>query len=147
MISVKLQYNKSANNKIGKTISNVKTASCIIKENTSLIDPVFIFTGVDFATLSSINYMTIDTFKRKYFINNIMNTGAGKWEVYAHCDVLESYATEIKELECIVQRQANVYNLYLEDDMFAISTTPHIVMKSFPNGFTNSEYVLIVAGK
>jgi hypothetical protein len=147
MISVKLQYNKSANNKIGKSISTIKTASCMIKTSTSIVDPTLIFTGVDFATIASINYMTIETFKRSYFIKNIVNTGAGQWEVYAHCDVLESYASQIKSLEGIIQRQANVYNLYLEDDMLPIITTPHIVMKAFPNGFTTSEYVLIVAGK
>ena len=147
MITVKLQYNKSASNKIGKSLSDKESISCIIKESTSIVDPTIIVSGIGIDIMGSINYMTISTFNRSYFITDIVNIGNGIWEISGHCDVLESFKTEIKALTGIISRQENLYNLYLEDDMFPITATPHVVTKVFPSGFTTNEYVMVVAGK
>ena len=57
--------------------------------------------------------MEIPVFNRKYFITDIQSIGSDRWEVSAHVDVLDTYASAIKSNSAVIRRQENVYNLYL----------------------------------
>lgn len=142
-----LQNNKSPNNKIGKTLTNIATLSGTLKTETSIIDPIIV---VESSTLSdmisNINYITIESFGRSYFINNIKSIKNNLWEISTHVDVLESFKKEILDNTGIIYRQENEWNLYLNDGVFKCYQNPHIVTKSFPNGFSEQEFVLVVAG-
>ena len=46
----------------------------------------------------------------------------------------------------IIKRNANSWNLYIEDGLFKTYANPHIFTKEFPSGFKDPSYVLFVAG-
>lgn len=144
-INIVLMTNNSENNAITKNLNTITTLSGNIKESTSIIDPVIkIQASLD--TMANCNYMYIPTFKRYYFINNIVSVTDDIVEVSAHVDVLMSFSSEIKSNRAIIRRQTNKWNLYLDDGSFRVYQNPTIITKAFPSGFNAQEFVLAVAG-
>ena len=142
---VMLQKNNSERNRITKDISEILTVSGELKTETSIIDPV-IMIECDLSSVVGCNYMSIPTFGRSYFVNNIRSIRSGLVEFSCHVDVLSSFATEIRGNTAIVRRQENNWNLYLNDGSFKVYQNPNILTKAFPSGFTTHEFVLAVAG-
>lgn len=137
------QQNLSDVNVISKIITDVSTATGSLKSSTSILTPVILFDG---SLPTNINYMTIPTFNRKYFIDDIKSVRNELFEISAHVDVLTTYANEIKALECIIARQQNDWNLYLDDGSFKAYQNRLITIKNFPTGFSANQFVLGVAG-
>lgn len=76
----------------------------------------------DFITqVLSANYIHIPEFNRFYFITNITSIKNNLWQIDCKCDVLMSYAAEIRDLHAIVERQENVFNKYIPDPMLSYS--------------------------
>ena len=140
-----LMRNKSEEIKVDKTTENISTVTGVLKESTSIIDPV-IKIECDLSTVTTCNYLSIPTFGRFYFVNNITSINNGIVEFSCHCDVLSSFASAIKANTAIIRRQEYKWNLYLNDGSFRIYQNPIIITKNFPSGFTTSEFVLAVAG-
>lgn len=140
-----LMRNKSEAIKITKTTETISTVTGVLKESTSIIDPV-IKIECNLSTVTSCNYLSIPTFGRFYFVNNITSINNGIVEFSCHCDVLSSFANAIKANKAIIKRQENKWNLYINDGSFRIYQNPMIVTKNFPNGFNTHEFVLAVAG-
>ena len=144
-ITVKaFQYN-SPNHFINKQLIDVATYTGTLREETSVIDPIFdIETSSD---LSQMNYIWINELHRYYYVNNIVIVATNLWRVYCHVDVLMTYKPTILAHEAVIGRQQQLYNLYLNDgDTFKVTQRSKIQQKKFPNGFTSSSYVMIVAG-
>ena len=141
-----LQRNDSEKERLTKKITNIKTVSGILKTETSIIDPV-IMIECNLNEVVNCNYMTIAAFKRKYFVNNIRSIRSGLVEFSCHCDVLSSFATQIKGNTAIIKRQEKLWNLYLNDGSFKVYQNPIVLTKSFPSGFSEQEFVLAIAGK
>ena len=140
-----LQRNNSERNKVTKDVSDLLTVSGKLKTETSIIDPV-IMIECDLSAVTGCNYMTIQTFGRSYFVNNIRSIRTGLVEFSCHVDVLSSFADEIRGNIAIVRKQENKWNLYLNDGSFKIYQNPNVLTKAFPSGFTTQEFVLAVAG-
>lgn len=145
MFDIVLQRNNSEKNKLDKDITVIQTVSGTLKQETSIIDPVVIIEG-DLVSFTGCNYATISTFGRSYFITNIRSIRSGLVEFSMHVDVLSTYKAQIRANEAIVRRQANKWNLYLNDGTFKIYQNPNILTKEFPTGFNTMEFVLAVAG-
>lgn len=143
--SIKLQRNNSENNKVGKDLTTLGTVTGVLKEATSIIDPVIKING-DLSDFTGCNYMTIDSFGRSYFVLNIRSIYNGLVEFTCHVDVLESFKSEIRDNKCIIKRQQNKWNLYLNDGSLKVYQNPNVITKAFPSGFTAHEFVLAVAG-
>lgn len=144
-MTIVLQTNKSENNKIGKTLTNVATLTGSLRNKSSIIDPVIIIEA-DLSTLTGCNYMTIPEFGRSYFVTDLISVQNGIVEVHAHVDVLESYKTQILAQKAIVSRNQNKYNLML-DTKYKKQADSHSVIKVFPHGFTEkSSWVLVWGG-
>ena len=143
--NIVLQVNSSEANKITKTISDIKTVSGSLKEETSIIDPV-IKIECDLSSVVGCNYLSIPAFGRSYFVNNIRSIRTGLVEFACHVDVLSSFASGIRGNTAIVKRQENNWNLYLNDGSFKVYQNPNVLTKAFPSGFTKQEFVLAVAG-
>lgn len=144
-ITVKaFQYN-SPNHFINKQLIDVATYTGNLREETSVLDPVFdIETSSD---LSQMNYIWISELHRYYYVTNIVSVATNLWRVYCHVDVLMTYKPTILAHEAVIGRQQQLYNLYLNDgDTFKVTQRSKIQQKKFPNGFTGSSYVMIVAG-
>ena len=140
-----LQVNNSEKNKVSKSLTNILTVSGELKLGSSIIDPVIII-NCDLSTVTKCNYMTIGSFGRSYFINNIRSIRSGLVEFSCHVDVLSSFADSIKENTAIIRKQENKWNLYLNDGSFRVYQNPVVLTKAFPSGFRTQEFVLAVAG-
>ena len=145
MITVNAYKYNSPNNFINKDLINVASFTGNLREETSVIDPVFeVETALDF---SQINYVHIPELHRYYYVTNIVSVATNLWRIYCHVDVLMTYKPQILDHEAVIARQENLYNLYLNDgSTFVATQRSRIVQKTFPNGFSGSSYVMLVAG-
>lgn len=144
--NIVLQRNNSEMNSVSKSVDNIITVSGVLKEETSIIDPV-IKIECDLSAVTGCNYISIPEFGRSYFVNNIRSIRNGLVEFSCHVDVLSSFAEYIRGNSAIIKRQENSWNLYLNDGSFKIYQNPNVLTKSFPSGFKTQEFVIAVAGK
>lgn len=144
--SIVMQRNNSENNRVTKDVTDIATISGVLRNETSIIDPIILIEG-DLTDYVNCNYCTISTFGRSYFINNIRSVRNGLFEIHCHVDVLSSFATEIKANKAIVNRQENEWNLYLNDGVFKVYQNPVVLTREFPTGFSTQSFVFAVAGQ
>jgi len=147
-LTVNLKVSSSPVEKIGKTYTVGNDYSCVLKDDCSILRPI-----IDIATsdnLAGYNYMYIQSFGRYYFIEDITSLHNNMWRITAHVDVLETYATAIKSNSAVIKRQANSFNLYLDDPEFKTYNNMQIQTKRFTpanGGFSKSlKYILTVNG-
>ena len=139
-----LMNNQEELNKISKSPSTVMTLSGTLREETDIVNPVI---NIEFnGTLTNVNYMHIPEFNRYYFITKIESVRTGLWRIYAHCDVLKTYAEGILGTPCVVARNQNKYNLYLNDSYFKVYANPRLQVINFPQSFSGYSYVLVMKG-
>lgn len=143
--SIILQTNLSDNRKLDKDVATIMTVTGNFKNPTSILNPVIVIEA-DLSALTKCNYMTIDTFGRKYFITDIRSISNNLVEITGHVDVLSTYAGDIRRNNAIIRKQSNSYNLYLNDGSLKTYQNPNIITKEFPSGFTTQEFVLAIAG-
>lgn len=145
--SVDLYRNNSPVEKIGKSLTDQLTISdVVIKRDTSVLKPVLLVNTS--AEIYVYNYMYISEFYRYYFIDDIRSINQNMWEVSAHVDVLETYKNGILANNAVIKRQANQFNLYLDDPDFHAYNYERIQTLQFPqNSFSKLlNYVLVVNG-
>lgn len=146
--NIVLQTSSSERNKLDKTITDIATLSGVLKQETSIIDPVFVIEG-DLNSYINCNYCTIPTFGRAYFINNIRSIRQNLFEISCHVDVLSSFKTQIRENSAILKRSEGNWNLYLNDGSLQVAQDSEVITSSFTAGNQFGaawSYVLIVAG-
>lgn len=143
--NIELKTNNSEQNRLNKDTKTIMTVSGVLKEETSIIDPV-IKIECEISDVTGCNYLSIPVFKRSYFVNDIRSIRNGLVEFSCHVDVLSTYAEQIKNNTGIIKRQENKWNLYLNDGTFKVYQNPNVLTKAFPSGFTTQEFVLAVAG-
>ena len=143
--NILIQRNNSENNRVTKDVTLLSTIEGTLRQETSIIDPVFIIAG-DLDDYVGVNYCTVDSFGRSYFVNNIRSVRSGLIELTCHVDVLSSFAQQIRANTAIIRRQENQWNLYLNDGTFRVYQNPTVLTKAFPSGFTTQEFVFAVAG-
>ena len=145
--NITLYQNESPVEKIGKTLSNSHTVTdVVLKKDTSVLKPVLLINSVQ--DVYEYNYLEIAEFNRKYFIDDIRSVNNNLWEVAAHVDVLDTYASEILANTAVIRRQQNKYNLCLDDPEFKTYNYEQIQTLQFPvNAFDKTlSYVLTVNG-
>lgn len=143
--NITIQVNSSPKNKIGKTLTDIQTLSGNLKDESSIIDPIFLVDST-ITELRKSNYCTIGAWGRKYFINDIKTIRQGLIELHCHVDVLESFKTEIRSQTAIIKRNQYASNTFLNDGYFKVYQNPNVVYRKFPVGLTASELVLALAG-
>lgn len=142
---ITLQRNNSEKIRVDKNVVDITVIDGVLKDQTSLTDPVILFEG-DLATMKSVNYMTIPIFGRSYFVSNPTVVRTGLIQFSAHVDVISSFAQSIRANRAIVHKQESKWNLYLNDGSFKVYQNPMVLTRLFPAGFTTQEFVLAVAG-
>lgn len=143
-LTIKLYKTSSPYNQITKTLTNELSLTGTYKDNISILEPeVLISTSTN---INQYNYMYIADNERYYFIE-IDIVRDGLYRVKGSVDVLYSHKTEILNNKAVVKRQANQYNLYLNDDIFKVYNKTNVITKNFPYGFDrNGSYILTVLG-
>lgn len=143
--SIDFMNNTEELNKITKSPSTVMTLTGTLRDETDLVNPQII---VEYdGTLTNVNYMYIAEFHRYYFITKIESVRTKLWRVYAHCDVLKTYAEGILGTECVVSRSETRYNLLINDSCFKVYSNPRLQIIRFPQTFNDTtSYVLVMNG-
>ena len=142
-------------NVVNKTLSSGwSNATCVFKDTEDYVNPHFLITGSN-NQIQGRNYIKLENagvFNRYYFITKIKSVTSGAasgnavWDCECHEDVLMTYASAIKNLSGIVERQEQFTNLYLNDPEILKMSYPLIQHKAFPNSISTYNYFLTVAG-
>lgn len=122
--------------------------SAHIKENTSIMDPVFEVAYS--ASYVDANYIYVSDWGRYYYITEPPTVGSQRMWFTCHVDVLNSFKSGIYELDCIVARQENAdkSQLYLNDGMFKAIQAKTVVPYPFPQSFdADGSFVLTLGGE
>ena len=143
--SITLGKNSSPANKLTKNFTSKITLSGTLRNESEIINPTIIINTTS-ADIFLCNYMQIPTFDRSYFITSIKSIRNGVYEVQGHCDVLSSFASEIRANNAIILRQEHNFNLLLNDDVFKCKQNSRIAYKKFPSQLGDFNYILTVAG-
>lgn len=145
-LAVALYQNKSSNIRIDKELHHLHTYDCVLKESTSIINPIIRLKATDVNVLKG-NYCYIPKFNRFYYINNVTNINADMWELSLHVDVLMSFRDDIETRHVVFNHSESGFNLYLNDGSLQMDSRPKITWNKFPNSLTNDgRYVLLLAG-
>lgn len=152
-INLTLKKTSDPNNKISKTSTDIVTLSGVFKDDTSMLNPVIKvdITGVQFPQGTSIftpNYAYIDAFGRYYFIKDITQINDKIFEISMHVDVLMSWSTALQAAPCIVARNQNDFNLYLNDPNYKCFQNDRVLITKATGGFPieNSCFALTIFG-
>lgn len=136
--------NNSVANKVAKNLTTVDTISGTLRFGTSMMSPTFLIVGTP--ALAEFNYFKVEEWGRYYFagpkryeINNTLT-------ISGVVDVLMSFKDDILKARAIIERQENVFNMYLDDQNVVMNQNPKHKIVAFPNSFTDYSYVLALAG-
>ena len=146
-MEVILYKNSSENNVIGKSLAQVKSVECNLKNDVSIINPTLVLAYT--ANILNSNYCFIPKFNRYYFIDEIVPITADRCIVKCRVDVLESFKEDIKSLTVILDKAQSIYksNKYLDDGSFIVENKDFNTIHNFPNGFNEEgTFILICAG-
>ena len=142
---IDIRYTSSEYNRISKQILTLTRLEGTLKNQSDIINPAILIEG-NIEDVAGANYMTIYSFKRHYFITSIESINSNLYIIRGHVDVLTTYAGAIKSNTAIIKRQANSFNLYLDDGVMRIYQNPIIETYSFASGFDGLMYVMPVIG-
>lgn len=144
-MDITLYTNNSEKNKLDKNLSNAKTFSGKLREESSIVNPSIL---MQIETPSSFNYAYIPEFKRYYFITDITSIRNGLWEVTMHVDVLMSFKDKIKATPVILSdTESTGATNYLIGEQWKTNAKNTTEIKQFPRGLNpNGEFILITAG-
>ena len=145
-MDILLYNNTSERNALNKTLFNETTYTGVLKDNCSVINPIFVLYETN---PTGFNYAYIAEFSRYYYIVDIVSTSNNMWEISLTCDVLMSFKTDILNSDGIIDRtENNPHSDYLQSDIWETMGKDKTDIINFPGeGFLSSgEYILLTAG-
>lgn len=96
--------------------------SCVLKDNTSVTDPIVLLDLSDKTDFTKYTYAYIPMFSRYYFVVDMVADGL-LWSVVLRCDVLATYKTEIGNSSLYVLRSAAAYDGRIIDNYYPMMPT------------------------
>ena len=88
------------------------SVSVNLKNDTSIYTPIFLLSIQDIETY---NYLKWND--RYYYIDDIVSIANNLWEISLDCDVLYTYKDKIIENDAFIDRQENLYNDEIIDEI------------------------------
>lgn len=141
-MNIEFYQNKSDDRVVSKSLDSISTLSaCEIKEDCSIINPVFLVSG-SVSSFADVNYCYVPDFLRYYYITDIKTAGNGMTEISCRVDVLMSFSAAFLERDAIVARNQGEFNLMLDDSEFRLYADPHIITRAFSSGFSDPTYII-----
>lgn len=135
--------NTSKKIEVNKSLTQVSSFTGNWKNDTGVRTPTIVIESNNFPTG---NYVFIADFSRYYYISEVRPITNNIFEIDLICDVLMTFADDIKASGAIIARQENKWNMYLNDGTFKTLQNPKFWVKAFPAGFTTQNFVLLTAG-
>ena len=145
-MELQIGFTKNDNNNINKAFTILQTVQAVLKEDTSLINPSFVISGIDLSNLSEVNYIYVPDFKRYYFVNDIVALKGYVYNIECSVDVLMSHKEDILLVRGTVKRAENNANGYIIDSNYQSLCYSNIVTKKFPNAMNNDTFILLTVG-
>ena len=139
---IKFYNNISPKLALDKTLTNETTLNGTLREQTSLIDPVF---NVESNNVFSSNYCYIPDFNRYYYVTGVESVRQGLWRISLHVDVRMTYRQGIRQNTPILERSQTLYDLNLPDSKLSIEQDVWNVTKSMPGTFAFTRCMAIIA--
>ena len=144
-MEVILYKNSSENNVIGKSLVQIKSVECNLKNDVSVVNPTFVLSYTD--SILDSNYCFIPKFNRYYFIDEIIPITGDRNIIRCRVDVLESFKDDIKSLTAIINKQETISDKFIDDGSWIVENKDFLQSYNFSNGFNDSgEFILITAG-
>ena len=126
---VYIYKNSDDKRKLNKSLTMQRDVYADIKGTCSIVAPTLIlaYQNVDF------NYIFVPAWSRYYFVTDIIVTTGGRVEIRCKADVLMSFNSSIKALECLIYRNENyqICDRYLQDSNIVQSIKKEEVVESF----------------
>lgn len=146
-MNVTFYNNQSDNNVVDKDLVNLFTTpfAGALRTESSVMSPV-ITIAAPASSFVHANYAYIDNFERYYYIEDITSIRSDLTQIAMRVDVLMSYKDQIRQSSALVKRNAYQYNLLINDGSLAAYANGHVLAYKFSGGFTDDNFVLIVAG-
>lgn len=136
-LTIRFYNTSSPSNKINKTLGNAATTSIDLKNRPKDFNEL----NVDFFDDTrnapfSYNYAHIPRYNLYYFVK-IQPSSIGNNHNILHLelDPLMTYKSQILNLDCIIKRNTNKYNLYVEDEELQTLKKTQIQTKAFNHTF------------
>lgn len=129
-------FSKKTNSTKQPTGTAALSASCLLKDATSIISPVFQIRTSDPTTY---NYCYCRAFHRYYFISDI-TWNKGYWEIRCKCDVLATYKTTIGSTNGYILRAANNSDGDIIDELYPATSAidTEIAYSAYSTGWSNT---------
>lgn len=144
--TVNFYINSSDRRYVSKNITSVKSnVVCTLKDDTSIVKPVLRVSYDEI--LYKANYLYIAEMQRYYYISDISVSNQIMTITCSESDVLMSFQNQIKAKTAVIERQANVFNTYLNDVDIDVYADAYVITKEFQNSLRQSErFILICNG-
>lgn len=137
-----IQQNNSDDRAVHKSLTTLLSLTGSLRDQSSIIDPV-IMVEADISALTGCNYITIPAWGRSYFVKDITSVRNGLVQLSCHVDVLTSFKNELLDCSAVLNRQENIFDLYMDDGQWYISCLKKRKVINFPNAFANSSEIII----
>ncbi len=126
-----------------------ETYSCVLKDNTDIINPTLQIRGNAAFNPKYLNYCWIAQFSRYYFINTWRYV-PGLWECDCNIDVLATFKPVIEDKEKYILRSSYRYNKNLVDTLYPVQAWQpdnytSIADFNFDHDFDDGFYILGIA--
>lgn len=145
-ITIYSNFSKEANST--KQPSGGTAVNCTLKEDTSVLNPVFILDMTD----ASINYVSwvVGGITRYYFVTDIVYLRNTTIEVHCKSDPMATFKAAIGASSQYVTRAASEYDQTIIDTMYPMlpeSLSRNIILDTLRSNFDYSTYVIGVVGQ
>ena len=141
-IDVTIYVNSSENNAVSKNISSVYTTTMIVKDEMSIFTPDFYLNTT--TDITGCNYARVGD---RYYFATITLVSGDLYHITCKCDVLMSFADQIRLQTGLIKRNLNNYNRYLPDEKVKLYSYESVKTLEFPSGFSKTmNYYLIALG-
>ena len=142
--TIQLGVVSDENIKVGKRFIASDSVTGVLRAGSSVVEPEIEVEG--YAAFASYNFAYIAEFGRYYYIVDIIQEYDGLVIFKMKCDVLTTYANDIKNHTAVVERNANKFNLFLSDEAIKSYQNARIFTREFPAGFPGGTFVIAIAG-
>lgn len=119
-MNVELYKYSGVNERVNKTLTQIMTVNCVLRNSSSIINPTFDITisgDVTNEDLFQCNYIRVPAFNRYYYVTDIVSTIHNVVTYYTHVDVLMSFKDGILNNNALVERNQYEYDNLLDDDL------------------------------
>ena len=134
-----LIYNKSSNNTVRKQLEfKTPILTLHFKDESEIINPTVYIARDTINMNHTINYLYVEDLHRYYFINDV-TLEQQRYVLHCHVDVLTTYQNTLYNQSAIIERNAERYNMYLDDSEVLLFNMTRTETFKWDNGFDVTE--------